>query len=94
MGRAATITRRAFLIGSVAIGGGVAFGTYLGVRPLENPNLADLKDGEASFNPWVLISPEKITLITPHGDKGQGVASSQANVMAKMRMLGTSFFVL
>jgi isoquinoline 1-oxidoreductase beta subunit len=83
MGKLATLTRRGFLIGSTAVAGGVAFGTYSALKPLANPNLADLGTGEASFNPWVVISPEKITLITPHGDKGQGVASSQAALIAE-----------
>ena len=78
MGRVKTIARRTFLIGSVAIAGGVAFGTYMARRPLENPNTRNLADGEASFNPWVIVSSDKITLIGPHGDKGQGIASSSA----------------
>ncbi|MCK0150695.1 molybdopterin-dependent oxidoreductase [Marivita sp. S6314] len=83
MGRLKTITRRSFLVGSVAIGGGVAFGTYLAMRNLPNPVAATLAPDEASFNPWVLISPEKVTLITPHADKGQGVASAQAALIAE-----------
>ncbi len=83
MGRVKTIARRTFLIGSVAIAGGVAFGTYMARRPLENPNTRNLADGEASFNPWVIVSSDKITLIGPHGDKGQGIASSQAALIAE-----------
>lgn len=80
MGKARNITRRAFLISSVAVGGGVAFGTYMGVRPLATP----AAQGDAvAFNPWVHISPEKITLITPHADKGQGVVSAQAALIAE-----------
>ena len=83
MGRLKTITRRTFLVGSVAIAGGVAFGTYLVKRTPENPLIADMEDGEAVFNPWVKIDSEKITLITPHGDKGQGVVSIQAALIAE-----------
>ncbi|MEM7438127.1 MAG: molybdopterin cofactor-binding domain-containing protein [Pseudomonadota bacterium] len=83
MGRLQTITRRSFLVGSMAVGGGVAFGTYLAQRPLPNPLETAAVDGEVTFNPWVLISPEKVTLITPHADKGQGVASSQAALIAE-----------
>ena len=50
------IGRRAFLVASAAIAGGVAFGTYLVGRTPTNPLLAELKEGEASFNPWVKIS--------------------------------------
>jgi len=83
MGRARTIARRTFLIGSAAIMGGVAFGTYMVRRPYDNPLAAELPDGAATFNPWVLIDSDKITLITPHADKGQGVASAQAALIAE-----------
>lgn len=83
MGRARTIARRSFLIGSAAIVGGVAFGTYLVKRPIANPLLAGLTDGEATFNAWVKIDANTITLIGPHADKGQGVVSSQAALIAE-----------
>lgn len=83
MGRAAKIARRTFLIGSATIAGGVAFGAYMVSRDPENPLANDLAEGEATFNPWVIIDSEKVTLITPHGDKGQGVVSSQAALIAE-----------
>lgn len=83
MGRIKTIARRTFLIGSAAIVGGVAFGTYLVKRPHDNPLEDGLAEGAAAFNPWVLIDGEKIILITPHGDKGQGVLSAQAALIAE-----------
>lgn len=83
MGRVRTIARRTFLIGSAAIAGGVAFGVYMAKRPVANPLADGLAEGEASFNPWVKISADKITLIGPHADKGQGVASSQAALIAE-----------
>jgi isoquinoline 1-oxidoreductase beta subunit len=83
MGRLRTIVRRTFLIGSTTVMGGVVFGAYLVARPDENPVKADLKPGDASFNPWVKITADQITLIVPHADKGQGVASSQAALIAE-----------
>ena len=83
MGRARTIARRSFLVGSAAILGGVAFGTYMVQRPAANPLEDQLAEGAATFNPWVLIDGEKITLITTHGDKGQGVMSAQAALIAE-----------
>ncbi len=83
MGRMRKIARRTFLVGSVAIVGGVAFGTYMVRRPHDNPLAENLSDGSATFNPWVLVSSEKVTLITPHADKGQGVVSSQAALIAE-----------
>ncbi|MBO6724283.1 MAG: xanthine dehydrogenase family protein molybdopterin-binding subunit [Rhizobiaceae bacterium] len=83
MSRVGKIARRTFLIGSAAIAGGVAFGVYAVRTPHANPLLDGLADGEASFNPWVKISKDAITLITPHADKGQGVASAQAVLIAE-----------
>ena len=83
MGRLRTIARRSFLIGSAAIAGGVAFGIYAVQKPHSNPLLDDRADGEAVFNPWVKIDADGITLITPHADKGQGVASAQAALIAE-----------
>ncbi len=77
------IARRTFLVGSVAIAGGVAFGYYAVKKPHKNPLLDDLANGEAAFNPWVKISSEGVTLITPHTDLGQGAYSMQAALIAE-----------
>lgn len=83
MGKVAKIARRTFLIGSVAIAGGVAFGAYVVNKPHDNPLDDDLAAGEATFNPWVKIDSNTITLIAPHADSGQGVASMQAMLIAE-----------
>lgn len=83
MGRLRTIGRRTFLIGSTAVMGGVAFGTYMAARPTENPLTAGLGEGEVAFNPWVMIADDEITLIVPHADKGQGVVTAQAALIAE-----------
>ncbi|MEL7538806.1 MAG: molybdopterin cofactor-binding domain-containing protein [Pseudomonadota bacterium] len=83
MGRIAKIARRGFLFGSVALAGGVAFGVYKVKRPHDNPLEVGLGDDEATFNPWVKISPQGITLIAPHTDLGQGVRSLQAALIAE-----------
>ena len=83
MSRVKKIARRTFLIGSAAIVGGVAFGIYTARQPHDNPLLKDLGDGEASFNPWVKISADRITLIAPHTDIGQGARSLQAALIAE-----------
>lgn len=83
MGRVAKIARRSFLIGSAAVLGGVAFGVYKVKTPYGNPLEDDLAQGAATFNPWVIIDAEKITLIGPHGDKGQGIAHAQAALIAE-----------
>lgn len=83
MGRMKTIARRSFLIGSVAILGGVAFGAYLVKRDPENPLAADAATGDAVFNPWVKINADGITLVTPHTDLGQGATAMQAMLIAE-----------
>ncbi|MFZ8985879.1 MAG: molybdopterin cofactor-binding domain-containing protein, partial [Steroidobacteraceae bacterium] len=83
MSRLGRMTRRTLLVGSVAIAGGVAFGTWRVRTPYENPLLDDLAEGEASFNPWVKVTASGITLIVPHADLGQGVASMQAALIAE-----------
>ena len=83
MGRLKTIARRSFLIGSAAIVGGVAFGTYLAKRDIPNPLLDDLADGEAAITPFVKITQDGVILITPRADSGQGSYSIQAHLIAE-----------
>ena len=80
---AGRIARRTVLIGAAAIAGGVAFGTWLYRRPHENPLLAGLGEGEAALTPWVKITRDGITLITPRADMGQGAWSVQAALIAE-----------
>jgi isoquinoline 1-oxidoreductase beta subunit len=83
MGMATKIARRTFLVGSVALAGGVAFGFYAYKTPGKNPLLDQIEDGEAALTPYVLINADGITLITPRADKGQGAYSVQAALIAE-----------
>ncbi len=83
MSRIGTLTRRTFLVGSAAIGGGVVFGAYQYRQAPENPLLRGLKDGEAAITPYVKIDSSGITLITTHSDLGQGARSIQAALIAE-----------
>ncbi|MCZ0810892.1 MAG: molybdopterin cofactor-binding domain-containing protein [Pseudomonadota bacterium] len=83
MSRAGKIARRAFLTGSIATAGGVAFGVYMYRRPSVNPLAAGLAEGEAALTPYVLIRPDGVTLITPRADLGQGAAHVQALLIAE-----------
>ncbi|MBW4708220.1 molybdopterin-dependent oxidoreductase [Roseobacter sp. YSTF-M11] len=83
MSRIGTMTRRGLLIGSAAIAGGVAFGTYRVMTPHSNPLRRSLGPDEASFNPYVRVTSQGVTLITPHVDLGQGAASMQAALIAE-----------
>ncbi|MEO1337633.1 MAG: xanthine dehydrogenase family protein molybdopterin-binding subunit, partial [Myxococcota bacterium] len=75
--------RRVFLIGSGVVAGGVAFGVYRVRQPHTNPLLPLLDEGEAAITPFVKITKEGITLITPRADKGQGAYSTQAHLLAE-----------
>src|SRR5580704_10039762 len=88
MGDIQRLSRRAFLIGSAAVAGGIAFGSYSDAEPAAttasgNPLAAGLGPNSVTFNPWVEISPEKITLIAQHVDIGQGVGSVQPIMIAE-----------
>ncbi|TDH37607.1 xanthine dehydrogenase family protein molybdopterin-binding subunit [Pseudohoeflea suaedae] len=83
MSRAGTITRRTLLVGSAVIAGGVAFGVYAVSTPHANPLESEVGPDGATFNPWVKITPEKIVLIAPHADLGQGAAGMQSLLIAE-----------
>ena len=80
---AVKIGRRAFLIGSSAVAGGVAFGYYAYKAPIPNPLKKDLKPGDAAITPFVKIDSRGVTLITPRADKGQGAYSIQTYLLAE-----------
>ena len=83
MARLGTIARRSFLVGAAAIAGGIAFGTYVVMRPHDNPLEDLIGEGDATFNPFVKISKDAVTLIVPHTDVGQGARSVQAMLIAE-----------
>lgn len=77
------LARRAFLIGSAAVLGGVAFGVWQVRRDPANPLLDDLPTGAAALTPYVLITADAVTLITPRAEVGQGAAHLQALLIAE-----------
>ena len=88
MGHMQSLSRRAFVIGSAAITGGIAFGAYDHAEAAApsaegNPLAAGLPPNSVTFNPWVEISPDRITLIAQHADIGQGVGSVQPIMIAE-----------
>jgi isoquinoline 1-oxidoreductase beta subunit len=86
-GKAGSITRRAFLIGSVAVAGGVAFGVYQVRRPHPNPLLDGQRrasePGTVALNPYLLINAEGVSIITPRAEMGQGVHTTLAALVAE-----------
>ena len=83
MGRIATIARRTFIVGIGAVAAGLAVGTWVYKRDPKNPLLDALPDGSTTFNPYVRIDKDGITLITPRADIGQGAYSVQAALIAE-----------
>jgi len=81
MSRIGKIARRTFLVGSVAIAGGVAFGVYVARKPLDNPLRPG--DGEVTLNPYVLIDAQGVTVIAPRAEMGQGIHSTLAALVAE-----------
>ncbi|MFT7595133.1 MAG: isoquinoline 1-oxidoreductase beta subunit [Paracoccaceae bacterium] len=81
MSRIGKIARRTFLIGSVAIVGGVAFGVYK-VRQTP-PNPLQAGPGQAALNPFVFIDQTGVTLIAPRAEMGQGVRTTWAALIAE-----------
>jgi isoquinoline 1-oxidoreductase beta subunit len=81
--RAAKITRRSLLIGSIAIAGGFAVGYWRYKTPYDNPLLANLEDGEAALTPYVRIDKQGITIITPRAEMGQGIHTTLAALVAE-----------
>ena len=83
MGKLKTIARRSFLVGSVAVAGGVAFGTYQVLRAPEAPALDTLDAEGAVLNPWVIIDQRGVTVIVPRAEMGQGVQTTLAALVAE-----------
>ncbi|WP_370335721.1 molybdopterin cofactor-binding domain-containing protein [Parvularcula marina] len=83
MALAVDIARRTFLVGSLAVSGGVVFGIYKYKSPMNNPLEDDLGEGEAALTPYVRLDAAGVTLITPRTDLGQGAYSIQAAMIAE-----------
>ncbi len=83
MGKLKKIARRSFLIGSVAIAGGVAFGYWRYKTPYKNPLLDELAEGEAALTPYVRIDADGIGIIVPRAEMGQGVTTTLAALVAE-----------
>ncbi len=75
-----TIARRGFLIGSVAIVGGAAFGYWQYRKALPNP----LEGGEGvALTEYIRITDEGITIIAPRAEMGQGIMTTLAALVAE-----------
>ena len=84
--RVARLTRRRFLLGSAAVAGGVAFGFYR-LRDESIPDgvaaAAGGAEGDVVLNPWLVIGPDGITVVTPRAEMGQGIHTTLAALVAE-----------
>lgn len=76
-----SLTRRVFMLGSLAIAGGVAFGVYQYKKPLRNP-LQD-GEGEITLNPYLYITDGGIKVVAPRAEMGQGIHTTLAAMVAE-----------
>ena len=81
MSRLGKIARRTFLVGSVTIAGGVAFGVYKYNQDPDNPMKPPT--GKHILNPFVFIDETGITLSAPKAEMGQGVHTTWAALIAE-----------
>jgi len=79
----ATITRRTFLVASIAITGGVVFGYWKYKQPYGNPLDESLNDRDAALTPYVLINQDGVSIIAPRAEMGQGVHTTLAAMVAE-----------
>src|SRR3970040_2242820 len=75
------ITRRSFLIGSAAVGGGLALGLKI---PFGGPDMVHAADGSPEVNAWVVIRPDDTVVIrVARSEMGQGTLTGLAQMVAE-----------
>jgi isoquinoline 1-oxidoreductase subunit beta len=75
------ISRRAFVIGAAAAGGGLALGLEL---PFGGPGFARAADGSPEVNAWVVIQPDDTVVIRiARSEMGQGTLTGLAQLVAE-----------
>src|SRR3970040_2164418 len=72
------ITRRSFLIGSAAVGGGLALGLKI---PFGGPDMVRAADGSPEVTAWVVIRPDDTVVIrVARSEMGQGTLTGLAQM--------------
>ena len=78
------VSRRIFMIGAAAVGGGLAVGYLCARRPFPDPLNGRMAAGEIALNPYIKIGPDGVvTLITPRAEMGQGAQTGLAQLIAE-----------
>ena len=77
------ITRRGLLATGALVGGGLVLGLTLSPNRLKIGSDSVLDEDEVLLNTWVKISPDnRITVISPHSEMGQGSNTALAMMLA------------
>jgi isoquinoline 1-oxidoreductase beta subunit len=75
------ISRRSFVVGAAATGGGLALGFAL---PEGGPKVVRAKDGSPEINAWVVIRPDDTVVIRiARSEMGQGTLTGLAQMVAE-----------
>src|SRR5262245_66419808 len=74
------MNRRSFIIGTAAVGGGLALGLRLPV----GPEVVRAADGSPEINAWVVIRPDDTVVIrVARSEMGQGTITGLAQTVAE-----------
>nr|WP_256478478.1 molybdopterin cofactor-binding domain-containing protein [Notoacmeibacter sp. MSK16QG-6] len=72
------------MVGTAAIGAGVAFVAWKANQPLEDPFRNNPDSGDTALNPFVLIAEDgTVTIVVPRAEMGQGVTTTLAALVAE-----------
>jgi isoquinoline 1-oxidoreductase beta subunit len=75
------INRRSFIVGSAAVGGGLAIGLDI---PLGGPDVVRAADGSPEIGAWVVIRPDDTVVVRiARSEMGQGTLTGLAQLVAE-----------
>src|SRR5207342_154940 len=82
-GKSANVSRRKFIVGSAAAGGGLALGFNLPFG-VESAAAQDMAAGTTEVNAWVVVKPDDTCVIRiARSEMGQGTHTGLAQLVAE-----------